>query len=90
MQKLGSVKNAAYTAKINVMRYVRKHWRGRKMNNDILKYCMRGIVQYLDGNIDKFNSYKNKAMNIYKNEHLFELGDLIPQETKIKLYEMVS
>ncbi len=60
------------------------------MNNDILEYCMRSIVQYLNGDIDKFNSYKNKAMNIYKNEHLFELRDLIPQETKIKLYEMVS
>ncbi len=60
------------------------------MNNDILKYCMRGIIRYLNGDIDKFNSYKNKAINIYKNEYLFELGDLIPQETKIKLYEMVS
>ena len=60
------------------------------MNNDILKYCMRSIVRYLNGDIKKFNFYKNKAMNIYRNEYLFELGDLIPHDTKIKLYEMVS
>ena len=60
------------------------------MNNDILKYCMRGIVRCLNEDIEKFNSYKNKAMNIYKSEYLFEIGDLIPHDTKIELYEMVS
>lgn len=60
------------------------------MNEYILEYCARAIVQFLNSDIDKFTKYKNKAMNIYKNECLFELGDLIPQETKIKLYEMVS
>lgn len=60
------------------------------MNNDILKYCMRGIIRYLNGDIDEFNSYKNKAMKIYHNEYVITIEDLIPKDIKIKLYEMVS
>lgn len=61
-----------------------------EMNNDILKYCMRGIVRYLNGDIEKFNFYKNKAMKIYHDEYEITIEDLIPKDIKIKLYKMVS
>lgn len=36
------------------------------MTDKVLKYCMRGIVRYLDGDVDKFNEYVNKAIEIEK------------------------
>lgn len=43
------------------------------MTGKALEYCARGIVQYLDGNVDKFNKLINKAMKFYK-ETLCECG----------------
>lgn len=36
------------------------------MTQEVLKYCGRGIVQYLDGDVDKFRCFVNKAMAIYR------------------------
>lgn len=37
------------------------------MTKETLQYCIRGIIQYLDGDIDKFKQYVNKAMKLEKN-----------------------
>ena len=36
------------------------------MTKQALKYCARGIVRYLAGDMDKFRYFVNKAMAIYK------------------------
>lgn len=36
------------------------------VTDEALKYCMRGIIQYLDGNVDKFRYFVDKAMELYK------------------------
>ncbi len=60
------------------------------MTTDVLKYCMRSIVRYLNGDIEKFNLYKNKALEIYNDEYKIIIEDLIPEDIKIKLYKMVN
>lgn len=61
-----------------------------KLDKDVLRYSMRSIIQYLNGDINMFNFYKDKAMQIYRNEYEFILEDVIPESTKLQLYEMVS
>lgn len=41
--------------------------------NKVYEYCLRGIIQYLDGNEDKFENYVRKAMEL--DEHLCECGN---------------
>ena len=48
------------------------------MTDEALKYCMRGIVQYLNGNVVKFNKLINKAMKIHKGT-LCECGKALVQ-----------
>ena len=36
------------------------------VTDEALKYCMRGIVQYLAGDVDKFRYLVDKAMAIHK------------------------
>ena len=36
------------------------------VTDEALKYCIRGIVQYLNGNVDKFRYFVDKAMTIHK------------------------
>lgn len=36
------------------------------MTDKALEYCARGIVQYLNGNVDKFRYFVDKAMAIHK------------------------
>lgn len=33
---------------------------------EVLEYCMRSIVRYLDGDKDKFNEYVEKAIEVDK------------------------
>lgn len=42
------------------------------MTEKALEYCMRGIVRYLDGDVELFKSYVNKAIQI--EEILCECG----------------
>lgn len=58
--------------------------------DDVLRYCMKGIVRYLNGDIRQFEHYKNIAINIYQEECSFIIADRIPETVKIKLYEMVG
>lgn len=34
------------------------------MTEEIMKYCARGIIRYLNGDIEKFQYYVNKAMKL--------------------------
>jgi hypothetical protein len=36
------------------------------MTDKALEYCGRGIVQYLNGDMDKFRYYVNKAMAMHR------------------------
>lgn len=65
------------------------------MNKEVLEHCLRGIVQYLNGDVEKFRKHANKAMEIHQKESFnaecnYSIEDLIPVETKYKLYQMVS
>ena len=65
------------------------------MNNQILEYCARAVIQHLNGDMREFNRYKHKAIEIYEKQRFEEscmcrIGELVPEGTKQKLYEMVS
>lgn len=36
------------------------------MTDLVLKYCARGIIRYLNGDVDRFRYYVNKAMELDK------------------------
>jgi hypothetical protein len=38
------------------------------MSKDVLAYCLRAIVRYLDGNYELFNHYRDTAMQLYYEE----------------------
>ena len=65
------------------------------MNNQVLEYCARAVIQHLNGDMKQFTKYKNKAIEIYEKQ-IFEescmcsISELVPEGTKRKLYEMVS
>ena len=56
-----------------------------------IEYCARAVVRYLNGDMDLFKSYTNKAMKIYEQENcIAAIGEMVPRQTREKLYEMVS
>lgn len=58
---------------------------------EALEYCARAVIRYLNGDMDLFKSYTNKAMKLYEQEkNITTVEEMIPTNTKIKLYEMVS
>ena len=57
----------------------------------MLEYYAKAIIRYLNGDFKLFERYKNIAIAIYEEEkNIITIGDVIPREIKIKLYEMVS
>lgn len=34
------------------------------MTKEVLEYCIRGIIQYLDGDVEQFNKHVEKAMEL--------------------------
>lgn len=61
----------------------------------VVEYCMRGIIQYLEGDTILFNKYKQKAMDIYSEIIEDELGmyrleNRITEREKQQIYGMVS
>jgi len=61
------------------------------MSYEIEKYIARAVVRYLNGNKDLFYTYVNRAMKLYECEKcMITLGELIDNDTKLKLHEMVS
>lgn len=61
------------------------------MSYEIEKYIARAVVRYLNGNKDLFYTYVSKAMKLYECEKcMITLGELIDEDTKLKLHEMVS
>jgi hypothetical protein len=59
------------------------------MTKQALKYCARAVVRHLDGDMERFERYRDMAIQIYSQE-CYTIGDRISAETKQKLYEMVS
>ena len=56
-----------------------------------MEYCARAVIRHLNGDIGLFKKYRDKAITIYEEEkNIVTIGDVIPREIKIKLYEMVS
>ena len=61
------------------------------MTKQALKYCARAVVRYLDGDMDLFDKYVQMALMIHEKEtSIATVGELVPERTKQKLYEMVS
>lgn len=59
------------------------------MTKQALKYCARAVVRHLDGDMERFERYRDMAIQIYSQES-YTIGDRISAKTKQKLYEMVS
>ncbi|WP_161485931.1 hypothetical protein [Thermoanaerobacter sp. YS13] len=38
------------------------------MSNDVIKYCSRAIVRYLNGNYKLFEVYVRRAVKLYEEE----------------------
>lgn len=61
------------------------------MTEQALEYCARAVVRHLDGDMDLFDKYVQMALMIHKKEtSIATVGELVPEGTKRKLYEMVS
>lgn len=61
------------------------------MSIEVIEYCTRAVIQHLNGDIKLFKKYANIAMKIYEQEkYIAALGEMIPEATRRKLYEMVS
>lgn len=55
-----------------------------------IEYCVRAVIQHLNGDIKLFQKYRNKAIEIYEQEQcMCSIGEMIPRQVKRKLYEMV-
>lgn len=55
------------------------------------KYIFKSVINYLDGDMELFNNYKNKAIEIYEEEkNIITIEELLPRKVKHQLYEMVS
>ncbi|WP_236910165.1 hypothetical protein [Clostridium sp. Cult3] len=55
-----------------------------------IEYCARAIIQHLNGDIKLFQSYRDKAIELYEKENSVPIEELIPAKIREKLYEMVS
>ncbi|MEW8997912.1 MAG: hypothetical protein AB2462_08925 [Thermoanaerobacter sp.] len=60
------------------------------MSEDVLKYCYRSIVRYLNGDMALFLQYMDKAMELYEEEKkkgrlYITIEDLLDLATKEKL-----
>ena len=61
----------------------------------LLELCLRSIIRNINNDHMTANIYKNQAMQLHK-EIAFEescrypIGHVVPEKTKIKLYEMVG
>lgn len=59
----------------------------------VLEYCVRGIIQHLNGDYGQFNEYKNKAIGIYKEVKfeescIYPVSDMVPEEVYRNLREI--
>ena len=61
------------------------------MSIEAIEYCARAVVRHLNGDMNLFRAYTRKAMKIYEQEkYIATVGEMIPEQTRRKLYEMVS
>ncbi|NNG67330.1 hypothetical protein [Caldanaerobacter subterraneus] len=65
------------------------------MSPEVMGYCSRAIIRYLNGDIALFMEYINKAMELYEEEKKKErlyitIGELIDFATKEKLLSLIA
>lgn len=61
----------------------------------LIELCFRSIVRKVNNDHMTANIYKNQAMQLHKEIEFEEscrypIANIVPEDTKIKLYEMVS
>lgn len=61
----------------------------------VLELTIRATIQYLDGNMAKFNEYKNKAMKLQEEMDMREvykypIRSLVSEEVEEKLHDLVN
>lgn len=55
-----------------------------------IEYCVRAVIQHLNGDFKLFKKYRDMALKIYEEEkNIATVGELIPKSTREKLYKMV-
>lgn len=65
------------------------------MSEDVLKYCYRSIVRYLNGDMALFMQYVDKAMELWEEEKKKErlyitIEELLDLPTKEKLLSLIA
>lgn len=65
------------------------------MTKEVLEYCARAVVQYLDGDLRTFYKYSSKATDMYKKLKFAEscsypIKEVVPEDVRKKLYKIVS
>ncbi len=61
------------------------------MSIEVDKYIGRAVIRYLNGDMNLFYKYVNKAMQIYEQEKcIVTIEELVGEEIKNSLYELVS
>lgn len=65
------------------------------MSEDVLKYCYRSIVRYLNGDTALFLQYVDKAMQLWEEEKKKErlyvaIEELLDLPTKEKLLSLIA
>lgn len=61
----------------------------------VFEYCMRAVIQHLNGDYRQFDKYKNKAIKIFEDikfeeSCIYPIKEIIPKETFEELKRMVS
>lgn len=65
------------------------------MTKEVLMYCLRAIVQSLNGDFQTFYKYSMKATDMYKKMKfeescIYPIKEAVPSEVQEQLYRMVS
>ncbi|WP_069649653.1 hypothetical protein [Caloranaerobacter ferrireducens] len=65
------------------------------MIGDVNRYCVRGVIRYLNGDIEEFRRLRNMALQIYEEEEynrksICTIGELTPAFVKNKIYQLAG
>ena len=61
------------------------------MSIEAIEYCARAVVRHLNGDMNLFYTYRDKAMKIHEQENcICRIGEMIPAKIREELYELVN
>lgn len=65
------------------------------MTKEVLEYCVKAVVQHLNGDFQTFYKYSMKATDMYKKMKfeescIYPIKEVVPEDVRKKLYKIVS